>query len=153
MARRHPALIPLSHDHHHTLALALRLVQGDAALLNDGWTHDRLEQVRRVKELYAGPLRRHFAAEEEVLFPAMRAGIAGVGTMIDRLLHDHREIAALIDALSPDDPANPGPHLETLGRLIERHIRAEERELFPLFSTGLAAAAQDEVAKRLSAAS
>ena len=153
MARRHPALVPLSHDHHHTLALALRLVQGEAALLNDGWTHDRHEQVRRVRELYSDNLRQHFGAEEEVLFPAMRAGIAGVDSMIDRLLREHREIEALIDSLSPDGPADPGPHLEVLGRLLERHIRVEERELFPLFSSGLPATVQDEVAKRLSVAS
>jgi hemerythrin-like domain-containing protein len=153
MARRHPALIPLSHDHHHTLALALRLVQGKAALLNDGWTHDRHEQARRVKELYSGNLRRHFAAEEEILFPAMRAGIAGAGALIDRLQQDHREVEALINALLPDGPADPGTHLEALGRLLERHIRSEERELFDLFSTELPATVQDEVAKRLSAAS
>lgn len=153
MAKRHPALIPLSHDHHHTLALALRLIQGDAALLNDGWTHDRREQVRRVRELYAGNLRRHFAAEENVLFPAMRAGIAGVGAMIDRLLQEHREVEELITTVPEGAHANPGPQLEALGRLLERHIRVEERELFPLFASELPASLQDEVAKRLSVTS
>lgn len=133
MAKRDPALVPLSHDHHHGLALALRLRQGDNALLNDGWTHDRREQAKRVKEFHDEELRAHFKAEEDALFPVMREHVPESGHIINGLLDQHREIERMVEELDGADEQGVSERLEALGVLLDRHIRIEERDLFPLF--------------------
>lgn len=133
MAKRHPALISLSHDHHHTLALALRLRQGDKALLNDGWVHDRQEQAARVLAFFAGELRPHFAAEEEALFPVLERHGPASQSLIPGLVRDHREIERLVGLLPDASDGALDELLVELGTILEKHIRTEERELFPIF--------------------
>jgi CheY-like chemotaxis protein len=142
-------LIPLSHDHHHGLALSLRLCQGETALLTGGWTHDAGEQIRRVCRFFEEDLSPHFTAEEEVLFPFIGAALPEQKTLIERLLQEHRLLAARIAAL-PGAPA-PGQRalLAEVGRLLGDHIRSEERLLFPACETGCAAEALAEMGKRL----
>jgi iron-sulfur cluster repair protein YtfE (RIC family) len=138
MAQRHPSLIALSHDHHHGLALALRLRQGQRALLTDGWTHDRREQARRTADFFDDELAPHFAAEERALFPVLRAGVPVASPLIDRLIGEHRAMEQARASLAYP-PEDPGELLTRFGELLERHIRAEERELFPLFERHCAA--------------
>jgi iron-sulfur cluster repair protein YtfE (RIC family) len=135
MARRHRSLVRLSQEHHHTLALALRLVQGGKALLNAGWTHDNREQARRVESMFEHELKRHFSAEEEVLFPAMGMQIAESVPIIEVLRGQHREIGSVVDRLHSTDAADLASLLASLGTLLERHIRLEERQLFPLYES------------------
>jgi iron-sulfur cluster repair protein YtfE (RIC family) len=138
VAQRHQSLIALSHDHHHGLALAVRLRQGDTALLNDGWTHDRTKQAKRVQRFYEESLQAHFKAEEEALFPAMRRHVGGSSSLIDALVDQHRELEDLIAEIEIAGGTTLSESLVALGELLERHIRSEERELFPLFESGMA---------------
>src|SRR5512134_1206705 len=131
MAKRHPSLVALSHDHHHGLALALRLRQGDAALLTDGWIHDRPEQAKRVGAFYRQELRSHFLAEEKTLFPVMRHYVPGSTELIDRLVLQHRQIEEIIESVGSPAVRDLAALLVRLGEILELHIRAEERELFP----------------------
>jgi iron-sulfur cluster repair protein YtfE (RIC family) len=131
MAKRHSSLAPLSRDHHHGLALALRLRQGPKALLVDGWTHDPVRQARRVLRFAEEELAPHFAAEEEALFPFLRMRAPELVPLLERLIGEHRLLETLLAQLaSADGPPMPGL-LEQIGEYLERHIRAEERELFP----------------------
>jgi iron-sulfur cluster repair protein YtfE (RIC family) len=132
MAKRHPSLHSLSHDHHHTLALAQRLVLGDAALLDDGWTHDTLEQARRVQTFAEDELNKHFAAEEQVLFPAAVRHSAAAAALIPLLTGQHRTIETLVADLAEAHALERARLLVRLGELLQEHVRAEERELFPL---------------------
>ncbi len=133
MAKRHESLIELSHDHHHGLALALRLKQGDSALLTDGWTHDRAEQAKRVQRFYREELRPHFAAEEQALFPRMKKEIPASVSLIDDLITQHRSMEQRVARLSSSISGTMEKELVALAEMLERHIRLEERELFPLF--------------------
>jgi hemerythrin-like domain-containing protein len=133
MARRHPGLIGLSHDHHHGLALALRLRQGDNALLNDGWTHDRRAQADVVRRFFENELRGHFAAEEEVLFPLILRHAAESEGVLKDLRQQHRELEAATGRLTAASGLVLEQELVAFGELLERHIRIEERELFPIF--------------------
>lgn len=148
MAKRHASLVPLSHDHHHGLALGLRLVQGDNALLNDGWTHDRAAQARMVLDFYNRELRHHFAAEEDALFPAMRRDIPDSSGLIDSLVEQHRVMENIISRLRNADGDELAALLVQLGEVLEQHIRSEERDLFVLYQNHYS----DEEANRLGAA-
>ena len=69
---RHPALIPLSHDHHHGLALALRCRKQALGQLRPMGVKGLKERAGEFREFFANQLVPHFRAEEEVLFPQMR---------------------------------------------------------------------------------
>ncbi|MBX2989998.1 MAG: hemerythrin domain-containing protein [Bacteroidetes bacterium] len=145
MAKRHPGLVPLSHDHHHGLALAIRLQQGNNALLNDGWTHDRVEQAKRVRHFYEHDLRRHFKSEEEVVFPLMSRHAPGSSLLIVELIRQHREMERLIDMLDHLEGDQLEKNLTALGEVLEKHIRSEERELFEMMQQQLTADLLDEI--------
>ncbi len=147
MAKRHHSLVLLSQDHHHGLALALRLRQGNEALLHDGWTHDRVEQARRVQEFYERELRSHFTAEEEAVFPILKEHSPRSGPLITTLIQQHRELERLVGAIARAKPNDLDGLLVALGELLEQHIRLEERELFELYQSDLAPHVMEEVGK------
>jgi mannose-6-phosphate isomerase-like protein (cupin superfamily) len=101
--KRHPALVALSHDHHHALVHARRLREGDPA----GFA-----------EFFARDLVRHFRQEEEVVFPLL-AEVGEHPPELARALVEHARVRALA--------RRPGPEL---GELLEAHVRLEERVLF-----------------------
>jgi len=63
--KRHPALIPLSRDHHDGLVQALRLRRAAA----DGEAWARLAAARAFVEFFRNEERVHLRDEEEELFP------------------------------------------------------------------------------------
>ena len=89
------------------------------------------ERAQEVCRFYTGGLAIHFRAEEEVLFPFMSATITESRGIIDRLLQDHETIRDAVSRLEAGTEV--ARTLFDLGDLLERHIRREERELFPLF--------------------
>src|SRR3954451_13639734 len=101
--KRHPALVHLSRDHHHTLVWARRLQRGET---------DGFDEYRR-------GLTRHFREEEERVFPLLAEFCPEPPDVLGRALVDHARIRAT--------PAGP-----ELGALLEAHVRLEERELFEL---------------------
>jgi hemerythrin-like domain-containing protein len=130
MAKRHPALIPVARDHHDGLLLAIRLQQGDRAELKL-WSHDPALQTEFVLSFYEQHLKRHFAVEEEQVFPLGR-GISDAAPIVERLIGQHRQIASMVDQLRNISPEKRRTVLQELGRLLEEHIRLEDRTLFPI---------------------
>ena len=128
---RHPSLIPLSHDHHHGLALALRCRKQALGQLTPLGAAGLKERAAEFHDFFLKNLVAHFRAEEKVLFPWLRREVPECGSIIDQLLDDHRRIRATIPRLEAG--SGLGKVLFDLGDLLERHIRKEERELFPLY--------------------
>lgn len=131
--KRDPALIPLSHDHQHGLAVAYELRRATpetaaeyrAAFLTFWHTEERL----------------HFEIEEEVLLPAFTARTAAEREAVARVLTEH---AAIRDRVAELEDSEPGADsLNELGTIVEEHIRHEERVLFPLIEEALP---EDELA-------
>lgn len=135
MTKRHPSLVPLSHDHHHGLALALRCRKHALGQLNPG-DHESLEDcAAEVDRFLQAALLPHFEAEERVLFPAL-CGHGPWDDIVRQLEKEH----GVFRAHSPDRKPGITDHgtalrkfLFDFGDLLERHIRLEERELFPIF--------------------
>jgi hemerythrin-like domain-containing protein len=128
---RHPSLTPLSHDHHHALALALRCRKQALGQLKPLGLQGLRERADEVRSFYARDLISHFRAEEEVLFPLVQSLVPESRPLIDQLLHEHQLIRSAIPEL--ERAVGLGKAMFDLGDLLERHIRKEERELFPLF--------------------
>jgi hemerythrin-like domain-containing protein len=128
---RHPSLILLSHDHHHGLALALRCRKQALGQIKPMGTEGLRERAKEFVAFYGAHLAPHFRAEEEVLFPLLRSVVPASEAMIDELVRDHGQIQQAIPQL--ESGTGLAKLIFDLGDLLERHIRKEERELFPLF--------------------
>ena len=130
MAKRHPALVPLSHDHHHGLALALRCRKHALGQLNPGDATALEACVAEASRFFNENLLVHFEAEETVLFPLMTAHEES-RELVARLEGEHRTFARLV--ADAGGPGGPRKFLFDFGDLLEQHIRSEERQLFPAF--------------------
>jgi iron-sulfur cluster repair protein YtfE (RIC family) len=135
---RHPSLIPLSHDHHHGLALALRCRKQALGQIKPMGAAGLRERAREFLSFYTGNLLAHFRAEEEVLFPLIGSAVPGSSAIINELVRDHEQIRGAVAQLESGDGL--AKLIFDLGDLLERHIRKEERELFPLFDKHVNAA-------------
>jgi hemerythrin-like domain-containing protein len=128
---RHPSLVLLSHDHHHGLALALRCRKQALGQIKPMGAEGLQARAREVLAFYSTHLARHFRAEEEVLFPLLQSLVPESRPIIDQLLREHEQIRSAVKQL--EKAAGAAKILFDLGDALERHIRKEERELFPLF--------------------
>ena len=118
--KRDPALLPLSHDHHHALVAARRL----RTAADDPDPSAALEAFSR---FFAAESVRHFRDEEERLFPLV-ADSEDARPLVIRALLEHQQLHALAGRVGDGDPAR----MRALADLLEAHVRFEERELFPL---------------------
>lgn len=120
--KRHPALAELSRDHHKALVVARDLARV---------TPDALVETRtRFLDYWDEHGRTHFRVEEEVLLPSSSRYLGSHHPSIARVLCDHVAIRALAEQVC----AEAVPALDVLAELgveLARHVRFEERELFP----------------------
>ncbi len=118
----------LSEDHNHcdTLFVAAEnaVAARDWALADEEFDH------------FLAGMKRHFAMEEEVLFPAFeqRTGSAGGPTFVMR--SEHRQMSGLLDemagALRQNDDKGYLGLSETLLMLMRQHNMKEENILYPM---------------------
>lgn len=119
--KRHPALVPLSHDHHQVLVIAQRLRRATA------------ESTPSLTVVFLGAWeseqKHHFRHEEELLLPAYAAHGDPAHPAVMRMLQDHMLIRRDAYRLSQE------PSLELLhglGQRLSDHVHLEERQVFPL---------------------
>lgn len=114
--KRHPALIHLSHDHHHGLLLCWKIRQGFKFEIEPS-------RIRAYCQwFWENYLETHFEEEERVIFPVL----SEEDPLIKRAVSEHKRLRKLFT--SWEDPE------KTLGQIeeeLEKHIRFEERTLFP----------------------
>ena len=134
MTRRHSALIPLTHDHHHTLAQARRL--------KDASSEGDANALRRCADdfvnFYLGRARHHFREEEELFFaPLVDHEIAG--PLVLRAVEDHLRLHAMVRTLRRQLSTGEldRSDLSEIAELLEVHVRFEEQDLFPMIEDGL----------------
>ncbi len=124
--KRSRELKPLSAEHHQALLVAFQLKKSleghpEAA----GAPKDLpglLSLARRFEETVFRP---HAAAEEELL------GGHLTGEDLGRLKAEHQELKRLVEQARRAPPLDARASLAAFADLLERHVRWEERELFP----------------------
>jgi hemerythrin-like domain-containing protein len=124
--KRHPALVPLSHDHHHALVEARRLQRAAHG-------PESAAAAAAFLRFFAQETVRHFREEEELLFPSVVDFQEAHEPLVQALLEHQRlhSLATRLQQLVPVDGA-ASDIMRELGQLLEAHIRHEERRLFPL---------------------
>ena len=128
--KRHPGLIPLSRDHHDALVVAQGLILGRSQAPRSDWPTERRAQADRVVAFFAHTLRSHFEVEEAHLFPAVVTHLPGEADLVAQLLDEHDAMRTRIRDLERDPTTDLDVRLPSLGRLLEAHVRREERVLF-----------------------
>jgi len=136
--KRHPALAPLSRDHHHALVLARRLRRAEAG--------DAHEAAQAFLEHWEDEERLHFRLEEEVLLPAYAAHGDPDHPAVIRTLLDHMRIRRDVERLAAGSELDL---LHELGVRLADHVRLEENELFPLVERTLPEPALAALGERL----
>jgi iron-sulfur cluster repair protein YtfE (RIC family) len=126
--KRSESLAPLSRQHHQGLFVALRLKRAEPATA--------VAARRAFLDFWESEGREHFRIEEDLLLPAYARHGAHDHPAVVKVLTDHvdlRRRAADVAATESVDPEL----LHQLGERLERHIRHEERVLFPLIEEAL----------------
>jgi iron-sulfur cluster repair protein YtfE (RIC family) len=142
---RHSSLIPLSHDHHHGLVLALRLKKGGPTTQKDAevWPSELLSHARAAHHFFEHELLPHFSQEETHLFPVAALLGGAVADQIEELTREHVEMRRLFGEipalLEQEDRTALTSLLPRIGEVLEKHIRREERILFPAMEEALSA--------------
>jgi hemerythrin-like domain-containing protein len=126
--KRHPALQPLSRDHHVALVTPQRLRRAGAA--------EAVAARDAFLEFWREHGAKHFRVEEDVLLPVFAVHADPDAECVARMLMDHVRIRAAALQLEPEgEPAVAALH--ELGTMLERHVRLEEREVFPMIEDAL----------------
>ncbi len=128
--KRHKALQSLSHEHYHGLRLAQLIKVGSPEY--KGLPRTMSEKKLYTIKFFEENLIPHFKKEEEILFPLSRKKNSNV----------EKQICLLIDKLKIS--TKPEVELDHLGKLLDAHIRKEERELFQIIQEILS---EDELVK------
>lgn len=115
--KRHPALIQLSQEHHHTLALCLRILRNPDANHQADITAHYVD------------LEHHFQ-EEETQFAPLWDKLNRLDLQ-QRFENEHAQLRDLYHHARFDDTA----WNSEFATLLREHARFEERELFPALET------------------
>ena len=128
--KRHPALLPLSRDHHDGLVQAVRLRRAAA----DGDASARLAAAREFVEFFRNDERLHLRDEEEELFPLLLRHVQSEPAPLREARVPHRQLEGLARTLEIAVAAGSVDRetLDAVGELLDAHVRLEERQLFPL---------------------
>jgi len=110
------------------------------------WAHARTHF-----DAFSAGMRRHFAREEDILFPAFeaRTGMSGGPTLVMRGEHQQMNhlLAEMRDALERSDGTAYLGLSETLLMLMRQHNMKEENILYPMADQALAGEQADLVAR------
>lgn len=125
--KRHEALTPLSREHHEVLILCQLMKEG--APVYKGLPESTPDRMAYAMDRYRNAIVPHFQ-KEALAFGQLRNGDAEVAALVDELLQEHERIATLFNEL--ESSAALVHDMDRLGRLLEQHVRKEERVFFPL---------------------
>ena len=117
--KRSPHIVELSRDHHTGLLFCWKIRQG----LKKATDTARIKDY--VAYFWSNHLLPHFAEEEEHLFLKVQ------DAMCQEALEQHTSIKSLISQVTSPEGAPTPELLHQLADTVDRHIRFEERELFP----------------------
>ena len=104
--------------------LLAQLLKKDAPVYK-GMPVDLEGKSEYAKEAWEGLLKAHIELEERVLFPAISKMTSSLSDLLNELGQEHKQMTYLFENLNPTIEA-----LDKLGKLIEQHVRKEERVLF-----------------------
>jgi len=138
--KRAEALQPLSREHLKSLLAAKRL--RDAT--------DAAKAGQDFLDFWEKEGKHHFRVEEEVLLPGWALHCPVERVAVARMLEEHLTIRRVALRVAAEEASLE--ELQDLGRLLDDHVRFEERELFPMVEEALAPEDLDRLAEAIARA-
>jgi len=122
--KRHPSLLSLTTDHHHTLGLVVRIKRSEP--------EEAEGLAKLLLSTYEQAMLHHFRGEEEILLSAFAAKVGDDHPLIVRTLTEHIRIHRLADKVRKALQSNAVTKklLTEIAQTLEAHVRFEENELF-----------------------
>lgn len=133
--KRSKFILPLSKDHHFTLLFCWKLRMG----IRKGIETERL--IHYINYFWKNHMQPHFYDEENLLFVGLNH------SLILQALEDHKSIKAMIEEFENHTIENE--QVAFLADIVEKHVRLEEREIFPYIEKTLTPEMLEEVGKQL----
>lgn len=139
--KRHPSLVPLSRQHHGALLLAQMLKQ--SAPDYKGMPVEAEDKTRYALEFYEKDLLPHFA-DEEAVFEKIKNMDAELDRHLQEVIEEHHLLRRLFSEL----PMHAGDkaYQDVVGQTLEKHVRREDRELFPMIENVVGEAMMESIA-------
>ena len=125
--KRHKALAPLSREHHDALILAQLLKKNTPAYR--GLPTAPKEKAVFALGMFTTTLQQHFI-KEEFMLDKVNEYHDEIKNLTLEIVQEHKQLTATFMSLESGNDLEET--LDTLGKALERHIRKEERILFPL---------------------
>ena len=138
--KREQQLQPLSHQHHNGLMAVLLLKKGVEKQADTKVMDDFIVSVWNTE------LRNHFIKEEVYLHPHVLQ-IPSLMEKYEQMKAEHHQIRHLIDAIRNGDSSVA--LITNFYTLLEKHIRFEERELFPFIEEHIQPEQLNELGRNL----
>lgn len=126
--KRHESLMLLSREHHDGLIAAQLMKKGAANY--KGMPTDFKGKSEYIVQFYHQYLIPHFQNEEDKLFPLVKEIDKNIDSLIVEIIQEHKLIKNYIKAV--EENKHTEETLDELGKLLDNHIRKEERILFEL---------------------
>jgi hypothetical protein len=124
--KRSRELRPLSSEHHQALLVAFQLKKGLAGHPEAAGAPKDLPGLLNLAHRFDEQLfRTHARAEEELL------GTCVTSDDMARLCAEHAELGRLLGSARAAPPVELRAQLAAWADLLDRHVRWEERDLFP----------------------
>ena len=134
--KRDTNIIPLSRDHHYGLLFCWKIRQG----ITKGVELDRIRLY--VLDFWKHHLEQHFREEETLLFKDV------FDPLCVKVIEEHRQIQHLVQNIR-NGGAWVRSNYTVLADLLDKHIRFEERQVFPFLEQRLSAERLSEVGEQL----
>jgi iron-sulfur cluster repair protein YtfE (RIC family) len=130
--KRHEALFPLSHHHHHALFMALKFKKAGTEKSKNS-PEELKEELKQFWDINGN---QHFRDEEEILLPIYAKYGSLEKQEITEMLLEHVQIRSYVHQILHTDE-NLVTLMNQLGQLLDDHIRKEERIIFPMIEKAL----------------
>jgi iron-sulfur cluster repair protein YtfE (RIC family) len=111
-------------------------------------------EIKTLLEQMAALLLPHSKAEEQVVYPAIKAAAAGVDSDVDDGIAEHHHVEATLRELLAADPGAPGVDglIAAMIGEVRHHVEEEEQDILPAFAEATDNATLGELGTRFSAA-
>jgi hemerythrin-like domain-containing protein len=137
--KRATELRNLSSDHHRALVFAKKAkaaASEENSTISDIW--------QEIEHYYSTELKNHFHIEETYIGSQLES--LGKTELVEQLFREHKAIRDFFKS----DSSRTADDLKCFGKLLEQHVRFEERELFNVAQASLSHEALASVEKACS---
>ncbi len=139
------SLFSIAHDHFHGLMLAQMIKKGSQ--VSDGMPVTTEGKAKYTIHFFEQELENHFYIEEHVLQPEITGISSEIDEIFKKLVEEHDAMRKMIKQLKNGKDLED--KLDKFGRLLEEHVKNEERNFFPKIQDALSEDELKNLAKKL----